>query len=171
VKRFFVLLVIAGACAGVFYVIGLVLPRTQSTASRTNFQANPQEVFKVVSDVANWDDWQPNIARVEERPEKNGHPVWHVTDREGKSWDMDITVVQEPLAFAASYELDGTKRSLRFDIKWLGQGSIVRITSLRDCRSPWVRARRGFTNEHAELLQVLLGLGRKLGEETKPEEV
>ena len=147
-----------------FYLVGMVLPRSKSVSARATFKSDTEKVFAVVSDVEHWGHWNPTIQSVLANPDVNGHPVWTLTDQKLKHTKLEIALLDGPLKMSAGFETEGARGNLRFELKKYGDGTILRITELRDIRSPWGRAKRLFRNEYAPLMVFLESLGQRLGE-------
>ena len=163
-KKFVTLLAIGGALTGAFYLMGMVMPRTHSVSCRATYKSDPDKVFGVFSDVEHWPQWNPMIASVqEERPEDN-HPVWTLIDPKQVRTRLEIGLIDGPLKMGASFQLEGARGNLRFELKRFGDGAILRITEQRDLRSPWRRGARLFQNEYKPLMVFLESLGQRLGE-------
>lgn len=170
-KKFFNWVLVLGACVGAFYLIGLIVPRSQTQGSKTNLQAMPAQLYALVSDPTTWKSWHPDVAAIQEGRERNDNPVWVVTDKRAQTYEMEIVSAEEPQAWQANYTIDGTRYSLRFDFAWYGQGGRARVTRTVDTRDAWKRARRFLlpTNE-ASAVALLNAIAEQLGEPGAAEE-
>lgn len=164
-KKFFNWILVLGACVGAFYGIGLIVPRNQTKGSRTDFQAKPEAIYLVVADHTTWAAWFPGVAAVRELTEKNDHPRWGLTDDDGHTFELEVLGGEEPRTWSASYEQDGTRFNLRFDLTWYGEGSRVRVTRTADTRDAWLRAKHFlWSDPGASPVAVLTALAEQLGE-------
>jgi hypothetical protein len=165
VKKFFNWVLVLGACVGAFYLIGLIVPRSQTQGSKTTLTAKPDKLYALVSDPKTWPTWHPDVASVQERPERNDHPIWQVTDKRSRTWEMEVMVAEDPNAWQATYTIDGTRFNLRFDFSWYGQGGRARVTRTVDTRDVWRRAQRFLLpTKEASAVAVLNAMAEQLGE-------
>jgi len=172
VKKFFNWILVLGAIVGAFYGIGLIVPRNQTQGSKTTMTAKPDQIFKVLSDVSTWSQWNPEVASVQERSRRDDHMVWFVTDKEARSYEMEVTLEEDKTySWQGTYTLDGTRFGLRFDIGWFAEGGRVRVTKTSDTREVWQRARRFLLPTHeVSAIAVLNALAEHLGEPSTAEE-
>jgi hypothetical protein len=166
VKKFFNWILVLGACVGLIYCIGLIVPRSQTQGSKTTLTSGPEQLFALVSDPSTWADWNPEVASIQERPERDKHKVWFVTDQAGRTYEMEVTLSDAPMPFVqANYTVGGTRFVLRFDFNWHGQGSRARVTKTSDTRDVWQRARRFFLpTKEASAITLLNALAEHFGE-------
>ncbi len=170
-KKFFNWVLVLGACVGAFYLIGLIVPRSQTSGSKTNLQAKPNQLYALVSDPTTWKDWHPDVAAIQERPKRDDHALWLVTDKHAKSYEMEILSAEEPQTWHAAYTIEGTRFTLRFDFSWYGQGGRARVTRTVDTRDTWQRARRFLLpTSEASAVALLNALAEQLGEPGAAEE-
>lgn len=57
--------------------IGARLPKTHIAASRIVLKAQPESVWRVVTDFAGYPAWRPGLIAVKEGPEIDGLPSWY----------------------------------------------------------------------------------------------
>jgi hypothetical protein len=170
VKRFLTFVAVVGACVGMFYLVGVILPRTTTRATRVHLLTKTNEVYRVVADVAGWPTWMPGVMSVEEGVERKGNPVWTISDSEGHTYEMEVVNASEPLLWVGKYRIEDVGHTLRFDMKWYGDGALVLLAHQRDIENRWTRARKFFGVERNISLPALTALTRKLGESSQPEE-
>jgi hypothetical protein len=171
VKKFLIFAFITGALVGLFYFVGMVLPRTNTTSCRALYKSPPDKVYAVLADIESWPQWVPWLSRVEPLPEEDRHPVWNLIDRENRPMKLEIGSAEEPLKMGATFQVEGARGNFRYEIKWFGEGCILRITEQRDHRSPWRRAARLFQDQDADKLAFLVALGGRLGETVTAEKL
>jgi len=171
VKKLFNWILVLGACVGAFYLIGLIVPRSQTQGSRTTLVAKPDRLYAAVSDPTTWFEWHPDVASIRETTRRNKNRVWSVTDEQGRSFELEVMTEEEPLAWQGTYTLDGTRVVLRFDFSWYGQGGRARVTRSLDTRDTWKRAKRFLLPTHeSSAIALLNGLCEYLGEPGSAEE-
>jgi hypothetical protein len=171
VKKFFNWVFVLAGCVGLFYFVGLIVPRTLTQGSKTTLKAVPEQLYAVVSDLNTWPEWHPDVASVQERPAKNENPVWRITERDGTIYEAEVQVREEPGSFQTTYTIDGSRYTLRFAFGWYGQGGRAQITRTVDTRDRWKRARAFLwsRNETAPI-GLLNALAKHLGETVAAEE-
>ncbi len=170
-KKFVTLLFVLGAFGGAFYLIGMVLPRVHSATSRATFTVQPGAIYQVLVDIEHWDEWHPAIADLQRLPDRNGREVWGVTGKDHKRWELELGQTEDPIRFQAFFVRGKDRETFRAEMRWLGEGSIMRVTEQGDTPEPWRRALRMFRDAHEPLSDVLRALGNRLGEQVAPEEL
>jgi len=171
VKKFFNWVLVLAGCVGAFYGIGLIVPRSQTLGSRTSLQAKPDEIYKVVSDPSTWSQWHPDVSSIQERPDRDRHKIWLVTDKEARTFELEVTAEEEPTAWQVTYTVDGTRTVLRFDFSWHGSGGRARVAKTSDTRDTWQRAQRFLLpTKEASAIALLNALAEYLGEPGSAEE-
>lgn len=169
-KRFLTLLVVLGACVGMFYLVGVILPRTTTRATKVHFLTKTDAVYKVVSDVQGWPTWMPGVTSVRDGGERKGMQVWTISDDEAHTYDLEVVTASDPLLWVGKYRIEDVVHTLRFDMKWYGDGSLVIFGHQKEIENRWSRARHFFMVERSLSMPGLLGLASKLGESAKPED-
>lgn len=169
-KKFFNWVMVIAGIVGAFYMIGLIVPRNQTQGSKTTLNAKPDQLYDVVSDLTTWSDWNPDVAAVRERPERNGHPIWEITDKKGITHDLEVMVQDDAAAWQGTYTIEGTRYTLRFDFGWYGQGGRARVTKTVDTHDTWQRAWRFlWSPDEASPIALLNALSQHLGEAANAE--
>jgi hypothetical protein len=164
VKRFFNWILILGACVGAFYLIGLIVPRSQTQGSKTNLQATPENVLQLVVDPQYWTEWHPDFVSVQPRGERSGRALWSVRDELNRSFEIEVAA-QEGRVWQGSYALDGTRFTLRFEAIGYGEGSRVQVTRTADTPDPWKRAKRFlWSTPECSAVAILNGIAAYFGE-------
>lgn len=164
-KKFFNWVIVLAACVGAFYCVGLIVPRSRAMSSKTNLVAKPDRLYAAVADLSTWREWHPDVASVQERPKQDDHPVWRVTEKDGVSYDVEVTNFEEPGHWEATYTIDGSRYTLRYDFGWYGEGGRVRVKRTVDTRDTWKRA-KAFLWSRTETapVGVLNALAEHMGE-------
>lgn len=169
-KKFFNWVIVLAAIAGAFYCVGLIVPRSITSGSKTNLTTKPDQVLAVVSDVAGWPKWHPDILSVVPRERRSDHPVWHVTEKGGTSFDIEV-LADEEATWQGSYTIDDTRYLLRFDFGWFAEGGRVRLIRTIDTRDTWKRAKSFlWSRSETSPIGLLNALAEYLGEHVKVEE-
>jgi uncharacterized protein YndB with AHSA1/START domain len=65
-----------GGLVAVVALIGAALPKGHRASKTTSFAATSEEVFAVISDVARYAEWRPDVKRVELLPDENGRRMF-----------------------------------------------------------------------------------------------
>jgi len=141
VKKFFNWVLVLAGIVGAFYGIGVIVPRSMTSGSKTTFVVKPDKLFAAVADVRSWPEWHPDVLSVSERPEHNKNPMWHVTEKDGVSYDMEVSVADDPTKWQGAYTIDGQRHTLRFDFQWYGEGGRAHATRTVDTNDTWLRAK------------------------------
>ena len=169
-KKYFNWLMVLAACVGAFYGVGLIVPRNQTLGAKAPYTAKPDQVYEVLADLRTWPEWFPGLASVQERPERNGHPVWRVLTKDGLSFEIEVLGTEDEKSWNGTYTIDGTRTTLRFDMTWYGSGSRLRATRAADTRDTWLRAKNFFLpSSEVEPIAILQGLGVFFGESVEAE--
>jgi len=71
-------LIVAAAVAVVLVVvaIGFVLPRDHTATRTVDVSTPPDDVWSVITDVAAYPKWRPDVTRIEPLPDVDGRPSW-----------------------------------------------------------------------------------------------
>lgn len=167
-RRFINFLFIAGAVVGVFYLIGLITPRSMSTEVTGRLVAFPRDVGKVMADVAGWPGWHPTVESVRERElSKSKKPVWGVRDTLLGDYDVEI-VLAEDTRWNGTWEIEGERFTLRVEARGYGEDRTqVLILCQRLVSDPWKRAARLLWGTRVPIDDLLKGLGKALRSEVE----
>ncbi len=166
-KKFFNWVLVLAACAGAFYGIGFIVPRSMTRGCRTIMTARSDEVYEVVADLNTWPAWNPDIRSVTEQEKHNDNAVWRVTPVKGLAYNLEVAVKDEPTVFQVVYSHDGSRYTLRFTFTYC-----VQIHRTIDTADPWLRA-KGFLlpgGDETGPVGLLTALAKHMGEEVKVEE-
>jgi hypothetical protein len=148
VKKLFNWILVLAACVGAFYMIGWIVPRNQSVTSKTTLLEGQTKIFALVADVRGWPAWAPNVSAAHERPERDGIPIWRLTDASGRIFDLEVNESEEPKLWQASYTLEGTTFTMRIDLSGYGQGTHIRVAKRTSTPDPWIRAQHFLLPSH-----------------------
>lgn len=140
-QKFINWVLLLSACVGVFYGIGLVVPRKTTEIARIEFATEPRELFGLIGDVSTWPSWYPDVVSVRKLPEKNGREIWSLTDKAGETFQLEVLESEKESLFVASYFQDGSRYTLRIVFGWAGEGGRLHLTKTVDTGDPWRGAR------------------------------
>jgi hypothetical protein len=168
VKRFLTFVVVLGAAVGMFYLVGVILPRSQIRSTRVHLLTKTDAVYRVVSDVEGWPTWMPGVMSAREAGERKGNQLWTISDDEAHTYEMEVVTASDPLLWVGKYRIGEINHSLRFDMKWYGEGALVLLAHTREIENRWARARDFFGTERSLALPAITALTRKLGESAEP---
>lgn len=170
-KKFFNWVLVLCAFVGVFYGVGMVVPRSVTRSSKTQLQARPEELYTLVTDVSTWPKWHPDVSDVDQRPERNDHPLWRVTTKDGRTYELEVSQADEDSFWQASYTLGGSRCTLRMVFGWAGEGGRLHLTKTVDTKDPWMRARLFlWEGDDSSPLALLNAIAAHLGEAGRAEE-
>ncbi len=170
-KKFFNWVLVLAGFVGAFYCVGLIVPRAQTSGSKTNLVATPAQLYAWIADVSSWPQWHPDVLTVQERPGKKDHPVWRVTEKSGTSFDLEVADSVEDKSWAATYAIDGTRYSLRIDLAWYGQGARVHVKRTVDTSDTWKRAKSFlWSRDETGAVGLVNALARQVGESPEVKE-
>lgn len=170
-KKFFNWILVLAGCVGLFYCIGLIVPRSLTLGCRTNLTTKPEQVYALVSDLETWPEWHPDVRKVQESVSRGDTPLWRVTDSNGESYDLEVNSAEEDAAFQVAYTIDGSRYTLRFSMRWYGEGARVQLARTVDTRDPWKRAKSFlWSRNETKPVGLLNALVAHLGEAAPVEE-
>jgi hypothetical protein len=109
--------------------------------------------------------------RARERGAQGPFRCGTIADNEGHTYELEVVMATTPMPFLVNYKLGDTNHTLRFDMKWYGDGSLVLVVTARGPRSLGTSATLLPRRQRlASALPTLLALTSKMGESAKPEE-
>ena len=88
----FIIFVAAGLLLAVF-VTGAMLPVKHSVSRNITLHQPPEAVWAVLADHMSDPKWRHDVASVKKLPNRNGHPVWEDTYKNGQTLRMETTVL------------------------------------------------------------------------------
>lgn len=84
----------AGALAAVValvWIVGSLLPVAHTATAERVVQGEPEEVWRVMTDIEGFADWRPGLDSAERLEERAGRPVWR---EHGSTGSMTMEVVE-----------------------------------------------------------------------------
>ncbi|HET9274573.1 MAG TPA: SRPBCC family protein [Gemmatimonadales bacterium] len=170
------ILIVLGALAALVLLVaavGLALPREHQVTSAVALTAAPEQVWPLVSDPGSLQGHWEELEEVERLPDRDGKPLWR---QKAGGFEMRLVVEESvpPTRFVTRIDApdDAT-----FGGRWIyqlepmGTGTRVRITEDGWVGNPIFRVMMQAMGTHRTLDGYLTALGRKLGEDVRPEHV
>ena len=74
---------VLAAVAAIVVVVGMLLPKEHTARSHATFNAAPDSIWRVLTDVAAFPSWRGDVSRVELLPSSNGHRSWREIGKNG----------------------------------------------------------------------------------------
>jgi len=158
----------------VLAVYGTTLPERHAAASMARFHQTPEALWAAISDFQGMPAWRRGVTSVERLPDRDGQPVWLVhgdgdsmplivTESEALHWLKTTIPPDAGLPFGGTWA---------WQISAADEATVVTVMEEGEIYNPLFRAMSDlFFGYHATLNQYLLDLGRKFGEEVKPQPV
>ena len=75
-KWFWIAVGVIAAMVVAALVIGWLLPEKHTASRRGSFQASPEAVWALMTDVEKFPSWRSDVKAVERLPNRDGRPVW-----------------------------------------------------------------------------------------------
>lgn len=170
------ILIVLGALAALVLLIaavGLALPREHQATSAVALAAPPEQVWEVVSDPSSLAGTWSELEDVQRLPDRDGKPVWR---QNAGGFEMTL-IVEEAVPPSRFVTRIDAPEDAAFGGRWIyelapqGMGTRVRITEDGWVGNPIFRVMMQAMGKHRTLDGYLTALGRKLGEEVRPEHV
>ena len=97
VKLVIIVVVVILALVALVVVAGVRAPVRHVARVSTSLGTRASEVWPVVADLGAWPTWNKRIARMERKPDKDGHPVWSLAWK-GEEMPSEILESTAPTA-------------------------------------------------------------------------
>jgi uncharacterized protein YndB with AHSA1/START domain len=144
--------------------IGLILPRSHTATRTVDVPTPPDQVWAVITDVAAYPRWRPDVTRIEALPAIDGRPSWReITRRDSIPYETVESV--PPRRFVTRI----ADRALPFGGQWsidlapLPQGTRVTITERGEIYNPVFRVFAHFVFGYTATMDAYLhALQRRL---------
>jgi len=154
-----------GALVGLFYGIGLIVPRTTTRKAHAVLETPPERLYATITDVENWPKWNPDVASARQTSGSREQQVFDLSLRDGRATRLSVTGADGESTWSASYELDGTVMRMTYVFGWAGERGRIYLTRHADTRDPWRRARLFlWDREASKPVAILDALAQHLGE-------
>jgi uncharacterized protein YndB with AHSA1/START domain len=170
-----VLLVLAGLAALVVlvFLVGLLLPREHVAASRVTLAQPVDSVWAVVDDPRTLLGVWPELTEVTRLPDREGKAVWR--EKVG-GWEMTLVVEESDPPRRLVGRIDAAPDAAFggrwvYDLAPVPGGTTLTVTEEGWIANPAYRSMAAVMGLHRSLDQYLRAVGRKFGEEVRPEHV
>jgi uncharacterized protein YndB with AHSA1/START domain len=164
------LVAVLAIVVAIIVVVGMLLPTEHTARSHATFDAAPDSLWRVLTDVAAFPSWRSDVSRVELLPSSNGRRSWREIGKHG-------TITFEEVAAEPSRRLVSriTDPGLPFGGSWTydvvpeANGTRVTITESGVVYNPIFRFMSRFVfGHHATQEAFLRSLGQKIGQTVTP---
>lgn len=158
--------IIVGAVA-VLAGIGYSMPNAHVAQVQAEYDAPPDSVYRVLSDIENWPDWHPSVQALSPVEADTSGRTWKISGTDG-SMIISLTLEEPPRRFVTL--ADGGMFIGRWTYHLEPRQSGTRVTITEEARidNLVVRALASFRNQTATIERVLRALGQQLGERVEP---
>ena len=150
------------------FAAGAVLPRKHIATLAANIHQPPQVVWTTITDHVDDAKWRSDLKTIERLPDRNGHPVWLETYKDGMRLELEDTSADPPKKLIRQVRDTSNMFSGRWEIEVSPDGanaSTVRITEYGEVPNPFFRFMSRFVFGHTKSMeQYLTALGSKFGE-------
>lgn len=129
---------------------------------------SPEEIWAIITDFAAVPSWHPEVGKVEQLPDRQGHAVWRETDKRGYPIELETAEAVAPTKLVrriadVSGPFTGT---WTFDLAAEGKGTRVTLTEHGRITNPLFRLMfRTFMTPTFYLELYLKALAAKLGDQ------
>ncbi|GAB6068225.1 SRPBCC family protein [Methylothermus subterraneus] len=162
-------LILAGLLA-IALMIGSRLPKTHVAASAIRLQAQPEQIWSILTDFKAYPDWRMGLERVEVGQAEDGLPMWvEVSAQAGK---LAFKVVEAKPPFRLVTQLADPSLPLRgrwiYELKQENGETVLTITETEQIYHPLLRfCVRYLLRYHSAMDVFLAELALKLGQAPK----
>ena len=151
------------------FAAGAVLPRKHKAAVITEINQPPEVLWQTINDQAEAAKWRADVKSIQRMPDRNGHPVWQETSKDGMTLELEDTESAAPRRLVRTVRDTGNMFSGQWEILLspLGTtGSTIRITETGEVPNPFFRFMSRFVFGHTKSMeQFLTALASKYGEQ------
>lgn len=161
--------VLAVLVAGVV-IVGYALPQSHTASRSTRLSKPPEEVWQLVTDVASYPSWRPEVDSVEQLSSHGDTMMWREVTR-NDNLTFEAVTSDAPFHFVARISDKGLPFGGSWDYRITpdGEGSRLTITENGEVYNPVFRFVSRFIMGHtATLDRYLMDLSAKLGDTYKP---
>jgi uncharacterized protein YndB with AHSA1/START domain len=164
------LVAVLATVVAIVVLVGLLLPKEHTARSHATFDAAPDSIWRVLTDVPAFPSWRSDVSRVELLPSSNGHRSWREIGKHGTI--MFEEVAAEPPRRLVSRIADPDLPfggSWTYDVAPDGNGTRVTITESGVVYNPIFRFMSRYVfGHHATQEAFLRSLGQKIGQTVTP---
>jgi hypothetical protein len=152
------------------FAAGAVLPRKHVASVMARISQPQQVVWLAVHNHGEDPRWRPELKTIEQLPDRNGHPVWLETYKDGMKLELEDVEVNGPKRLVREVRDTGNMFSGRWEIDIAPPGDAactVTITERGEVPNPFFRFMSRFVFGHTKSMeQYLSALTSKFGEKT-----
>jgi hypothetical protein len=150
------------------FAAGAVLPRKHVASVITRISQPQQMVWPAIHNHVEDPKWRPELKSIEQLPDRNGHPVWLETYKDGMKLELEDIEVSGPKRLVREVRDTGNMFSGRWEIDITSVGDTactVTITERGEVPNPFFRFMSRFVFGHTKSMeQYLAALASKFGE-------
>ena len=151
-------------------VIGFLLPREHTASVRARYRASPDQLYALITDIANGPSWRSGLQKVETLS-SGGEPLrWRETADWGSITFMrDVAQPNTRVVHRIADESEGFGGTWTYEIQTMGSGSMLTITEQGKVHNPVFRFLSKFVFGHYRSLETYAqDLARRLGDNVTP---
>ena len=167
------ILTVVGVLAAIVSIVvlgGMLLPKQHTARSHATFNAAPDSIWRVLTDVEAFPSWRADVSRVELLPSSNGRRSWREIGKNGSITFEEVAA--EPSRRLVSRIADPNLPfggSWTYDVVPDATGTRVTITEDGIVYNPVFRFMSRYVfGHHATQEAFLRSLGKKLGHNVTP---
>ena len=167
------ILIVGGVLVGLILLlvlVGFVLPREHTVASRVTLHQPADSVFAVVRDIGAISSWWPTVKQVSRRNDPQGKEIWDETMGDGMKMGLEVAAVEQPgmiktvIVGDAPFGGSWTTR-----IEPVPGGSTVTVTEDGWVSNPIFRVISRLMGHHRTIDDYLKALGSRFKEQVSPQ--
>src|SRR5438132_13142427 len=124
------------------FATGAVLPRRHVASVMARISQPPQVVWLAINNHVDDPKWRPELASIEKQPDRDGHPVWLESYKDGMKLELEDTAVEGPKRIVREVRDTGNMFSGRWEIDIAPAGETactVSITEFGEVPNPFFR--------------------------------
>lgn len=151
--------------------IGLVLPKGHVASAAARYRASPDTVWAALTDVPGLASWRADLTKVETLPDRDGRRAWRETGKDG-TVTYETVETDPPRRLVTRIADTGLPfgGSWTYELTPVDGGTRLTITERGEVYNPIFRFMARFVFGYtATMTGVLQSLGRKFGEDVRPE--
>ena len=163
-------LIVVIAVVAIVVGVGAVLPVGHVATVRAEYDASPERIFEIISDVRSQPEWRPSVDRIEEIEARDGRFAWREVTKTGPL-PMELTESKPSRRMVTTILSDG----MPFGGRWIYEveptvdgASSLTITEEGEVYNPIFRfVSRFIMGHHGTAATYLRDLGGRLAQEVE----
>jgi hypothetical protein len=163
-KTFLNCLLILAVAVGAILFIGYV----ESPEATIRIQVH--DVWPTLYDFEHWAEWYPEVESIVVVGDRNFHPAWMLTTKEGNT-TFEVTEVEPYKKLQTRIESGSSPRIWTWALRDVPAGTEITITQLTTTKNIFLRGLAVFHDEKEPIEQALVALGNRLELRVVPTEV